>query len=408
MRFLLLTQYFHPEIGATQVRLASITRELLRLGHQVEIVTAVPNYPEGKIVPNYQGHFYLLESWEGIPLHRVWIYAATGAGGKRLLNYFSFMLTAFWGLRQTQRPDYIVVESPPLFLGITAYLAAKRWQVPWILNIADLWPDSVRALGLVKEGMVLTLAEKLEAWLYRRANLINVVTEGLREILIHQKQVPSQKILFLPNGVDTQIFAPQPVDDTWQNHLGLPNPNQPIFLYTGTHGYAHGMEVILQAAELLKETPVLFLLVGGGSDKSRLEQLSKAKALTNVLFWPSQPPAQIARLYSLARAGISTLQSAPLFDGTRPVKILATMACAKPVIYSGRGEGARMVQQAKAGLVIPPQDPVALAEAVRYIINHPHEATELGQNGRIYVEAHLQWSTVVSAWLQQLSDTQQI
>lgn len=406
MRFLLLTQYFPPEIGAAQVRLASVTRELLRLGHQVEIVTAVPNYPEGKIFPSYQGHFYLRESWEGIPLHRVWIYAATGAGGKRLLNYFSFMLTALWGLRQTQRPDYILVESPPLFLGITAYLAAKRWQVPWILNVADLWPDSVRALGLLKEGMLLTVATKLEAWLYRRANLINVVTEGLREILIHQKQVPPKKILFLPNGVDTQIFAPQPVDNTWQNHLGL--PNQPIFLYTGTHGYAHGMEVILQAAELLKETPLLFLLVGGGSDKSRLEQLSKAKALTNVLFWPSQPPAQIARLYSLAQAGISTLQSAPLFDGTRPVKILATMACAKPVIYSGSGEGARMVQQAKAGLVVPPQDPVALAEAVRYVIAHPQEAAELGQNGRIYVEAHLQWSAVVSTWLQQLSDTHQI
>ncbi len=406
MRFLLLTQYFPPEIGAAQVRLASITRELLRLGHQVEIVTAVPNYPEGKIFPSYQGHFYLRESWEGIPLHRVWIYAATGAGGKRLLNYFSFMLTALWGLRQTQRPDYILVESPPLFLGITAYLAAKRWQVPWILNVADLWPDSVRALGLLKEGMLLTVATKLEAWLYRRANLINVVTEGLREILIHQKQVPSAKILFLPNGVDTQMFAPQPVDDTWRSHLDL--PNQPIFLYTGTHGYAHGMEVILQAAELLKETPVLFLLVGGGSDKSRLEQLSKAKALTNVLFWPSQPPAQIARLYSLAQAGISTLQSAPLFDGTRPVKILATMACAKPVIYSGSGEGARMVQQAKAGLVVPPQDPVALAEAVRYVIAHPQKAAELGQNGRIYVEAHLQWSAVVSTWLQQLSDTHQI
>jgi len=119
MRFLILSQYFPPETGAPQVRLAAMIRELLGLGHTVEVVTALPNYPHGQIFPDYRGRFYRLQDWEGVRVHRVWMYAATGAGIKRLLNYFSFMLTAFWGLRKAQKPDYLFIESPPLFLGIT-------------------------------------------------------------------------------------------------------------------------------------------------------------------------------------------------------------------------------------------------------------------------------------------------
>jgi len=210
MRFLVLTQYFPPEIGAAQIRLAAVVRELVRLGHQVEVVTALPNYPGGQIYPEYHGRFYKKEQWEGVTVHRIWVYAAKGAGIKRLLNYLSFTLTAIWGLRQAKRPDYLFVETPPLFLGITAYLVAKKWRIPFILNVADLWLDAVQTLGIIKGGFLLRWARKLEIGLYRRAYHISVVTEGLREILHTERQVPTQKIGFLPNGVDTQLFCPQP------------------------------------------------------------------------------------------------------------------------------------------------------------------------------------------------------
>lgn len=405
MRFLVLTQYFHPETGAPQIRLAAMIRELLRLGHTVEVVTALPNYPNGNIFPAYRGCFYRVEEWEGVRVHRVWIYAATGAGIKRLLNYFSFMITALWGLRKSQKPDYLFVESPPLFLGIAGFLAAKRWRVPFILNVADLWPDSIRLLGLMREGFALKLAGKLESWLYSKAGFVNAVTEGIREILIHDKQVPAGKVLFLPNGIDTDLFRPQPIDATWRASLGLPDEKH-IILYTGTHGYAHGMEVILEAAELLIDVNVLFLLVGGGSEKNSLEKLCTHLALKNVIFLSPHPPEMIARLYSLATAGISTLRDSPLFEATRPVKILSIMACGKPVLYSGAGEGARLVTEAKAGIIIPPENPTALADAIRSLISDVAYTAQLGNNGRAYVKKHLQWPSVITAWLLQLYNSQ--
>jgi glycosyltransferase involved in cell wall biosynthesis len=402
MRFLILTQYFPPETGAPPVRLAAMIRELLRLGHTVEVVTALPNYPEGKIFTAYQGCYYRIEEWEGVRVHRVWIYAATGGGIKRLLNYFSFMIMAFWGIRGVkQKPDYLFVESPPLTLGITGYWVARRWKVPFIFNVADLWPDTVHALGLMRKGFMLRWAEQLEAWLYRQADFITVVTEQVCQLMITQKQIPADKVLLLPNGVDTDLFQPQAPDRKWQVKLGLPIDKY-IILYAGTHGYAHGMEVILQAAELLTETNVLFLCVGGGSDKARIQQLSEDKGLKNLLFWPSHPPVSIARLYHLAFAGLATFRDSPLLECTRPAKILPILAAGKPVLFSGTGEGADLVTKAQAGIVVPPGDGKSLAKAIRDLIEKPDYAEQLGNHGRMYAEKHLQWKILVAAWLQQL------
>jgi colanic acid biosynthesis glycosyl transferase WcaI len=223
----------------------------------------------------------------------------------------------------------------------------------------------------------------------------------MQNILLKNKGLSQNKVLFLPNGVDINLFKPSQSDYEWQIKLKL--ENKQVILYAGTHGYAHGMEVLLDTAQLLEKTNIIFLLVGGGSEKARLEQRCTEQKLTNVLFLPPQPPENIARLYSLAVAGISTLRDSPLFEGTRPVKIFATMACGKPVIYSGKGEGANIVITAQAGIVVPPQDAKKLANAIQQIVNNTDYASQLGQNGRCYVEQHLQWSTVVTRWLQRLS-----
>lgn len=401
MRFLIVTQYFHPEIGAPPLRLAATIRELLRLGHTVEVVTALPNYPQGRIFPEYRWRFYVVDTWEGVRVHRIWVYAATGAGIQRLVNYFSFMITAVWALRKVSRPDFLFVESPPPFLGITAHFVAKRWRVPFILNVADLWPDFVRGVGIMKRGYALKLAEKLEQWLYQRATYINVVTEGMYHILIRDKQVPPTKVLLLPNGVDTRVFYPQLPDETWRTQFNL--PHGPLIVYAGTHGYAHGMEVIVAAAELLADTDIQFLLVGGGSEKATIERLCHQKQLKNITLWPPQPPATVCQLYSLATAGLATLRDSPDLESMRLAKILAIMACGKPVVYSGgAGEGARLVTMAQAGVVVPAQQPAALAQALRELVAAPDYAAQLGDRGRMYVERHLQWSAVVERWLQQL------
>ena len=401
MRFVILTQYYQPEIGAAQVRLANMTQQLIANGHEVEVITAMPNYPTGKIFPKYQKKYYLKEEINGVTVHRVWMYAATGAGIKRMLNYLSFMFMAFWGLNRSYKPDYIFVESPPLFLGVTGYIASKWWGVPFIFNVSDLWPDSIKALGIQKEGMVIRILEKLERFMYRKAAYVNTLAKGIQTILAEKKQVPPEKILYLPNGVDIKAFYPMPPDLNWQKTLGLPTDKH-IILYAGTHGYAHGLETLLETARLLCDENVLFLCVGGGSEKARIHEQAIAMRLENMSFWQPQSPEMINRLYSLAAAGLSTFRHSPLLEQTLPAKILPIMACAKPVLYSGAGEGAQLIQDAKAGIVTPPEDAPALVAAIRKLIQDREYAQQLGQNGQQYIEDHLQWSAIVKNWLQQL------
>lgn len=397
-RFLVLTQYFAPEVGASQVRLAAMVRELVAAGHQVEVVTAMPNHPAGRIFHEYRGRFYLKEQWEGVTVHRIWIYAAMGAGMKRILNYLSFTFLSLIALARCEKPDYLFVESPPLFHTLTAYLASRCWRVPFIFNVADLWPDSVKRLGLMKDGWMLRLAERWEAWAYRKAAFVNAVTEGIRVILLGEKGLPAEKVLFLNNGVDLERFRPLPPDEGLRASLGL--GDRPLLVYAGTHGFAHGVEVALYAARLLPQVGFVFL--GDGSEKPKLQALAKELALENVRFLDPVPMEELARYYAISVGGLSTLRRNPLFVMTRPVKIFGNMACAKPVVYVGEGEGAELIRGAGSGPVVPPEDPEALADAIRRLLADPDGAAEMGRRGRAFVEANMSWQALVGGWLKEL------
>jgi len=241
----------------------------------------------------------------------------------------------------------------------------------------------------------------MESWAYRHASLVTAVTEGIRTTLTGQKGVPPGKVLFLPNGVDLAAFRPLPPDGDLAAALGL--AGQTVVISAGTIGYAAGLDVALDAAALLSERPITFLLVGGGSEQQRLERAARDRGLDNVRFLGPRPSDEIAALYSIATVGITTRRDSPLLEGTRPARILATMACAKPVVYSGSGEGARMVERADAGVVVPPQDPEALATAILALIDDPVRAERMGQNGRRLVETELTWDALVGTWLDELT-----
>ena len=410
MRFLILTQYFPPEVGAPQIRLSAFARELKRLGHEVEVVTGLPNHPTGRIFPEYRGKFYVREEWEGIPVHRVWLYPSTGAGLKRMLNYFSFTLTSLWGLLKAQQPDYIFVESPPLFLSLPAWVASRFWRVPFIFNVADLWPDSVKELGLMSNRFLLGIAELLEVWSYKRAAYVTAVTEGIRDSLINKKHISPTKVLFLPNGVDTTAFQlAKTMNANIPPSLGRALSGGNAIVYTGTIGFAQCLEVAVKAAEQLSQAgfeALKFIFVGDGSAKKALSELVTLKGLKNIVFAGPVPFEGIPAIYAASFAGLATLCNKPLFEGARPSKLLTIMASGKPIIYSGTGEGARLVEEARAGLVVPPEDPVALAEAVKTLVKNPQLAEELGRNGRRYVEEHLSWNVLVRDWLEQLENRQ--
>ena len=404
MRFLILTQYYPPEIGAPQLRLSSMARELISLGHQVEVVTAMPNYPTGKIHPGYRHRFYIREELDGVVVHRVWLYGAVGAGPRRMLNYLTFSITSLWGLWRSRRPDCVIVESPPLFLSVPGFWASRLWKAKMILHVADLWPDTVRQFGLMKEGLGLRLADRLEHWSYRKAYNVTAVTEGIRTILIEDKGLPESKVLFLPNGVDLSLFRPRPRDSELARKLALEDSK--IILYAGNIGYVQGLETVLAASRLLSDRKdIVFVLIGDGSMKSKLLRTVQDEGLDGIKFLEPAPPEYVARLYSIASAGLGILRDIPLNEGARPSKIIPAMASGVPVLYSGKGEGARLLECAGAGLIVPPENPEALAEAARRLADDPELVRQLGEGGQKFAEENLSWPVLIEDWLEQLANS---
>jgi colanic acid biosynthesis glycosyl transferase WcaI len=399
MRILILTQYFPPEIGAAPTRLYNVARQLARLGNEVEIVTGLPNYPKGRFFDGYQNCFYRKEIREGMTLHRLWMVPALGGGIRRILNYVTFAASSFVGMFRAVKPDYIFVESPPLLLAIPGYVFSRIWRVPLILNIADLWPDTPIDMGFMrKDGLAARLTFALERWSYRKASYVNAVTEGIGTSLLRDKSVPQQKVLFLPNGVDTVLFQPRPTDLFLKQQLGLEGKR--IILWAGTLGKAHGLEYVLQAAGCLQHHPEIhFLFVGEGSAKESLELLCQQLKLTNVSFHASVPFDELPSYFSIAESGLASLLPLPVHEGARPSKVFPVLASGKPLIYVGKGEGARLIREANAGIVVPPENPEALAKAVENLVMNPEFAKELGGNGRRFVETHFQWSQLMERWV---------
>jgi colanic acid biosynthesis glycosyl transferase WcaI len=401
MKILLLTQYFAPEVGAAQVRLSALCRELRAEGHQVEVVTAMPNHPTGAIFPSFRGRFCARESLDGFTVHRVWLYAATGGGVRRLLSYFSFMVLSIFGLLRAQKPDYLFVESPPLFLAIPAWIAARLWHARLIFNVADLWPDAVLDLGVMQPGMATRAAFALEKWAYARADFLNAITEGVRDVLIRKKHVPSGKILFLPNGVDTALFQPSSQSDEELRSL-LRLQGKKIVLYAGNHGYAVGLDQLLAAASLLTDPSVHFLLLGDGPEKPQLQKLAENLGLTNVTFVDTVSPDRLPAFLSITDVAAITLRRSGIAHGIRPAKLFVMMAAAKPVVLAAEGESATLVRQANAGVVVRPHSPQELADAISFLLKNPAVAAKLGANGRAFVQSQYDWSLLVRNWLGQL------
>ncbi|MGB7846865.1 MAG: glycosyltransferase family 4 protein, partial [Candidatus Acidiferrum sp.] len=229
---------------------------------------------------------------------------------------------------------------------------------------------------------------------------VNAVTRGIRRRLIEAKGVKPIKVTFLPNGVDTEFYRPLSVDESLKTRLGL--AGKKIILYAGTHGYAHGLEHILDAAAMLKDEDIHFLFVGDGSEKSRLIRRVLELQLKNVTFSDPVPSSQMPSLLSISECGLVPQRKLPLFEGNRPAKTFSIMSCAKPVVFSGEGEGAQLVLDARAGYVVAPEDPAALVGAIRLIAGNPCLAREFGRNGREYVRANLTWEALVRDWLEQL------
>jgi colanic acid biosynthesis glycosyl transferase WcaI len=402
MRVLILTQYFAPEPGAAPVRLLALARELCRLGNEVEVVTGMPNYPSGQIPPSYRGRIRLDESREGVPLRRVWLWAAKGAGLGRALNYLSFTATALLPLRQVATPDVIFVESPPLTLFLTGLAYRRRFpHALLVLNLADQWIEAMRDYGVVANQHVVAGLLRYARFCYDRADLVTTVTQGIVDDLVRRQGVPADKVLLLPNGADLQA----PSDETTAERLldALALRGHRIALCAGTLGYQYGMETLLDAAAALSDLPdLVVLLVGGGSEKTKLVELARARGLSNVRFADPVPPSAVLPLYRRATIGVATIRDLPISVASRPTRILTAMAAGIPMVYAGTGDAAELLRLARAGIVTPPGDGQALAAAIRETLADPAAARVMGERGRAYIERHLVWSVIIRGFHDEL------
>lgn len=399
MRFLILTQFYPPETGAPQNRLSGLARELKAAGHEVSILTAMPNYPAMEIHERYKGKKYVRDQFEDIDVHRSWIYVSKNRSViSRLLNYFSFTFSSmFYAGRIKGNFDYLMVESPPLFLGISAWWISKRKRAKMVFNVSDLWPESAEKLGVITNRTFLKMATILEEWLYKKAFMVTGQTQGI--VADIKKRFPNKTVHWLPNGVDESIFSFQRTVDV-RKQLQF-SEDDFLIMYGGIIGLAQGLDVILDAAKLLPaESKITYLLLGDGPEKKRLQQRVIDEQITRVKFLELVSREVVPSYVDAVNVAVIPLKKMDLFLGAIPSKIFENLALGKPLLLSVDGEARKLfVDEGKAALYIEPENSQMLAEKSLFLEANPALVREMGNNGKAYVQSYFMRKKITSDWV---------
>lgn len=386
MKINILTQYFPPEVGAPQNRLYELAIKLKEKGAEINVLTAMPNYPQMKIHDGYKNKFYKKENINGLNVFRAWIFVSQKKSIiKRLLNYFSFVFTSFFiGLFKLKKADYLLCESPPLFLGFTAVLLSKIKRTKLIFNVSDLWPESAEKLGLISNKFLLKSSTKLEHWIYKKSFLITGQTQGIVENI--KLRFPKKDIYWLPNGVDLDFYEPEKYNRQWRVDNNF-KENDFILLYAGIHGHAQGLEVIINAADLLKNNSnIKLVFVGNGPEKDKLKNLVEEKALQNVFFFETVAKSSMPSILNAVDASIIPLKKLDLFKGAIPSKLFETLAMKKPILLGVEGEAYDLfIKEGKCGLFFEPENHQDLANRIIELSESEKLYLECSENARNYV-----------------------
>ena len=366
MHILFLTDNFPPEVNAPASRTFEHCREWVRAGEQVTVITCAPNFPKGKVFPGYRNKVWQAEEMDGIRVIRVWTYITANAGfAKRILDYVSFMLSAVLAALFVRRVDIVIGTSPQFFTACAAYLTALFKRRPWIFELRDIWPESIRAVDAMQHSRVLDFLEKIELFLYRKANAIVSVTHAFKASLV-ARGVDADKITVVTNGVDSSRFTPREKDEALVASLGL--EGKFVAGYIGTHGLAHALDSVLDAAKLLAAREggdrIRLILLGDGARKAELQARARTEGISNVIFVDSVPKDEVVRYWSLLDASIIHLRKTELFTSVIPSKLFECMGMGIPVLHGVLGESAEIVERTGVGLPFEPENPVALCEAL--------------------------------------------
>lgn len=388
MRILFLSHYFPPEVNAPASRTYEHCKQWVQAGHKVTVVTCAPNHPRGMVYEGYHNKLFQREEKDGIQVVRVWTYVTANEGFlKRTLNYLSYMVAAVCVAPFLSNFDVVLSTSPQFFNGLAGYLVSRLKRVPWILEIRDLWPESIVAVGAITSRPVIRLLESLELFAYRKADHLVVVTDAFRAHML-ARGISSKKVTVIKNGADFSLYKkPTHSQTNLLRELGL--DGKFVASYFGTHGMAHHLETILEAArELTEWKDIVFLLVGDGAERSRLVAMRDEMKLSNVLMLDQQPKEKMPELWSLSSVSLVLLKKSALFKTVLPSKIFESMAMEKPVILGVEGESAELVMSAGGGICIEPESAKDLASQVLKLYRDPTMCQELGSSGRRYVLEH--------------------
>jgi glycosyltransferase involved in cell wall biosynthesis len=402
MRILFFSDNFPPETNAPAVRTHQHAREWAALGHDVTVVTCAPNFPTGRIHEGYRNR-RSVERVDGMRVVRVWSYIAANRGrARRSLDFLSFAVSAVPAGVALERPDVVVGTSPQLFTVLAAWFVARLKRAPCVFELRDLWPESVQAVGAAGSGAFLGVIGALADFLYRHVDHIVSVTESFSTIL-QERGIPADRISVVRNGVDVQEFDPGGVDGSFREDIGV-GGDEMLVTYLGTVGMAHALETVLDAAELLRGGPTRFLVVGEGAEKEALVEEASRRGLLSVTFMDGQPRERVPSILAASDAVLVHLRDDPLFSHVIPSKIFEAMAMARPIILGVRGESARIVDDAGAGLLVEPGNARDLADAVERLRLDPELRRELGRNGRVAAERDCSRKEAAAKMLGVLSD----
>jgi glycosyltransferase involved in cell wall biosynthesis len=405
LKILLVTHYFPPEIGAPQARLSEFARAWAEEGHDVTVLTGMPNHPAGVVPPEYRGARLRRERVDGYRILRTWLYATPNEGFiRKVLGHLSFMLSAvLLGTSQVGHQDVVVVSSPTFFSIFSGWLIARIKRARLVVEVRDLWPAIFVELGVLTNPTLIGVLERLELAAYRAADRVVLVSEGFRESLI-ERGVPAGKLAVIRNGVDLERFSPdEERRPDVRRTLGATD-DQVLCLYIGAHGISHGLPAVAEAAALLADREdVRFAFVGDGAAKAELGRVVHERGLRNVTMLSGVPREDVPGLLAAADICLAPLRDVPLFSTFIPSKIFEYLGSGKAVIGSLRGEPARILAEAGA-VVVGPERPQELADAVVELAGDPVRRSEMGRSGRRYVEREFDRRRLAHQYVELMTD----
>lgn len=385
VRILFLSHYFPPEGNAPATRVHALAKHWVRAGHEVTVVTCAPNVPSGVVYDGYRNRLVQSETIDGIRALRVWTYLAANRGSaRRIVNYLSYMTSAVAAAPFLPRPDVVVATSPQFFCGWAGVLVSRLRRVPLVLEIRDIWPESIVAVGAMRSRGLMAGLERIERAMYAAASRIVTVGDGYREQL-EARGADRGRIAVIPNGVDRETFVPRAPEPEIRVRFGL--EDRFVCGYVGTVGMASGLDTVLRAARLLQASGVerhVFLIVGDGAEREALERSAAADRLDNVVFTGRLDKREIPAVLATIDVCLVHLRDTPLFSTVLPSKLFEAAAMARPVILGVRGQAARLVEEAGCGVCMAPENEHELVRILERLAADPELCQRMGRAGEAY------------------------